>query len=153
MPGRSKMKLYRLETIWGAFLLRFSMGLLFFVAGVNKFYGDQAAGLGAGLRGEFEKTWLPGVMVEPYGTILPYAEVFLGATLILGLFRMPSLILGSLLMVSLAFGILVKGEGGVAANNFMYIGFFAAALLTTRWDRLALDTLIFHQREPGTFVE
>ena len=133
---------HRLEFQAGAFLLRFALGWLFLVAGINKFAGG-AAQASRGIAEAFKDTWLPALMVEPYAAVLPSAEVALGALLVLGLFRRIALPLGGLLMVSLAFGMLVAGNGQVAAFNMFYVAMFAAALMTSSWDRWTLDRLLF----------
>lgn len=126
----------------GAFLLRFALGLLFLVAGVNKFLGG-AAQASRSIADAFKDSWLPGLMVEPYAAVLPYAELALGALLVFGLVRWVALPLGGLLMVSLAFGMLVAGNGAVAAYNMVYVSMFVAALFTSPWDRWTLDRLLF----------
>src|SRR5690242_6522198 len=94
---------YRFEYVWGAFLLRFVLGMLSLVAGLDKFFGGM--GDFRQKTGEmFAKTWLPPFLYDQFLYALPWAEVILGALIVLALFRLFSLVLGSLLMLSLAFG-------------------------------------------------
>lgn len=126
--------------VWGAFLLRFSLGLLYLVAGLGKVIGGTA-GFREYISGQFAKTWLPGFMVVPFGYVIPWAELALGVLLVLGLLRPVALVLGSLLMLALAFGMMVTQNWPTVAANLVYVALYAAALFTTRWDKLALDTL------------
>jgi uncharacterized membrane protein YphA (DoxX/SURF4 family) len=129
---------------WGVFLLRFSLGMLFFTAGLNKFIGGLA-GARQGIAGMFAKTWLPPWSVSLFAGVLPYFEVLFGALLVVGLFRIAVLPLASLLMLSLTFGMLVAGQNAVVAYNMIYVFMFAAAA-ASRWDLIALDRLIFRVR-------
>jgi len=137
----------RFEFAVGAFLIRFGLGLLFFVAGLGKFL-KGAAGVSAGIVTMFKETWLPFFMIEPYAYVLPYLELAIGVLLLLGLFRLLALTVGGLLMLSLAFGMLVAGQGDVAAHNLIDVMLFAAALFTSPWDRIKLDSLLFRGKVP-----
>lgn len=140
----------RREFIWGAFLLRFVLGMMFFVAGIGKFI----MGLGV-FRGflakQFAESWLPHIIVAPFGAVLPFVEVIVGALLILGLARFFSLIAGSLLMLTLAFGTMVSNNQTSSASNVVFVALFAAALFASRWDLIALDTLISRPRAVENF--
>jgi len=138
---------YRYQYLWGAFLLRFSLGLLFFAAAMGKFLGKGGvAGFLEYIQGKFAGTWLPPVLYQSFGQVIPYVEIFLGIVLMLGIFRLAGLVLGSLHMLGLAFGMMVTGDWPVVAANLFYVALFAAALLTSPWDRIHLDTLIFRRR-------
>lgn len=132
----------------GAFLLRISLGLLYFVAGLTKVMGGAAAA-SQGIEKMFTGTWLPAWSVHLFALTLPYAETAIGALLILGLLRVVALPLGGLLMVSLAFGMMVAGKHDVVANNMGYVFMFAAACFAMRWDVIALDELFFRRRAPA----
>lgn len=131
----------RREFVWGAFVLRITLGMLFFVAGLNKFIGG-VAGIQAMIAKTFAATWLPAFAYVPFAYVLPYLEVAFGVLILLGLFRLYALALGSLLMVALAFGMLVASQSQVAFANIFYVSLFVAALFTSPWDKLSLDTLI-----------
>ncbi len=124
-----------------AFLLRLTLGLLFFVAGLNKVISGPS-GIGQHINQKFSETWLPAFLYVPFGAVLPWAELILGILIILGLFRCWSVLLGGLLMVSLTFGNMVTGDHGTVSSNVVYVGLFAAALLTGHWDQIKLDRLM-----------
>ena len=134
----------RREYVLGAFLVRFALGMLFFVMGLNKFI-KGAADVSAQIAGMFKDSWLPAVMVAPYTHVLPYMEVSVGVLLLLGLFRGVAVTLGSLLMLSLTFGMMVAGNGPIIATNMTYVLMFAVALFTSPWDRIKLDSLLFRR--------
>lgn len=131
---------------WGAFVLRLSLGMLFFTAGLNKFIGGLA-GARQGIAGMFTKTWLPPWSVALFVDVLPYLEVLFGALLILGLFRIIVIPLASLLMMSLAFGMMVANQSAVAAYNMIYVFMFASLCFASRWDLIALDRFFFRVRK------
>lgn len=134
------LSIYRIEYVWAAFLLRFSLGMLSFVAGLNKFISGPANFRGA-LEGMFSKTWLPPFLYVQFANVLPYAEVILGLLIIIGLFRFYALVLGSLLMLSLTFGMIVAGKNDVVSANMIYVALYAATLFTSAWDRISADSL------------
>ena len=138
----------RHEYVWGAFLLRVSLGMLLLVAGLDKFIGGLAEAR-AGIEGMFAKSWLPPALYVPFIVSIPYAEVILGGLIILGLFRHFFLWLGSLYMLALAFGVMVIGNWDITFRNVVYVGLFAAAFFATPWDRIKLD-LLFFRRRPET---
>lgn len=129
----------------GALLLRLALGVLYFTAGLGKFMGGLA-GARQGIEKMFAATWLPPWSVHLFALTLPYAEVTLGALLILGLLRALALPLGGLMMVALAFGMMVAGKNDVVGANMSYVFMFAAACFASRWDLVALDTLLFRRR-------
>ena len=132
----------------GAFVLRFGLGMLFFFAGLNKFLADGGAAAFIGyIQAQFAETWLPAFATEIFARVLPYAEVVLGALLMLGLARFVAIPLGALLMLDLAFGMMVLGKHDVVMQNMIYVGLFAACLFTSGWDLFAVDTL-FYKKKP-----
>lgn len=158
------LKGYCKECVWGAFLFRFSLGMLSLVAGVDKFIakGDpfsfftnfinpQAAT--AGFRGylqkQFAESWLPSLITVPFGYVLPYAEVVIGLLIMLGLFRFFFLLLGSLVMLVLSFGMMVVGQHDIVARNMLYVFMYAAVFFTAPWDWICLDAL-FRRKKPRT---
>ena len=138
---------HRCEYVWGAFMLRVSLGLLLLVAGLDKFIGGLD-GARAGIEGMFTKSWLPAALSTPFIIAIPYAEVILGGLIILGLFRFFFLALGSLYMLALAFGVMAIGNWDIVFRNVVYTALFTAALFTTPWDLIKLDSLLFRRRQP-----
>jgi len=92
--------------------------------------------------------FLPGSLVAPYATILPYAETLLGALLVLGLFQRPVLVLGALLMASLTFGTALLSEYAALAQQLAYELAYFVLLATRDWDVFSLDALIARRLGP-----
>jgi uncharacterized membrane protein YphA (DoxX/SURF4 family) len=83
---------------WAPFFIRASLGLYFVLAGLGKLevlaaFIEQVKGFGV----------LPANLASLYGTLLPYAEIFIGACLLLGLWTTLMGLLASLLLVSFIF--------------------------------------------------
>lgn len=124
-------------------LIRWALGLLFFVSGIGKI--ANLAGFVQGyLAPAFQATWLPAGLVSAYGYALPFVEVVIGGMLILGLFPRLALFVTGLTLLSLAFGQMLLKQQGTVGNIFLYILMAAAALnmqagdvWTLPWRRLS----------------
>lgn len=114
-------------------LIRWSLGMLFLVAGINKL-GNPAGFVYGYLAPAFEKTFLPAGLVNAYGHALPYVETAIGVLLILGLFRTFALLLTGVTLISLAFGQILLQQQGTVANIFLYILMTAVALAMSKHD-------------------
>jgi thiosulfate dehydrogenase (quinone) large subunit len=118
-------------------LIRWGLGLLFLVGGIAKV--SMLNGFVRGyLAPTFEKTILPGWLVVPYGYVLPFVEIVIGAMLILGFCRVCMLLLAGLTLLSLAFGQILLKEYGAVANILMYLLMTSIALFMTESDGWAL---------------
>ena len=114
-------------------LIRWGIGLLLFTSGAGKI--PKIAGFAQGIASRFEETILPAWMVMPYGYVLPFVELLVGLTLILGLMRNAVLFLAGITFLSLAFGqMLLKGHATVA-NILVYLFMVAIALFLSKYDR------------------
>jgi thiosulfate dehydrogenase [quinone] large subunit len=143
------MKIAELEKAWAVFVLRVCLGLLFCNAGLNKFL-NGVEGTRSSITEAFSGTWLPAFSVDIFATILPYWELGVGILIILGLFRFWSLALGSVLMLSLAFGMMVKGDGDTMFKNIVYVALFVLPLFAGSWDRFNVDALIWRKPSSGS---
>jgi thiosulfate dehydrogenase [quinone] large subunit len=88
----------------------------------------------------FEKSWLPGWLVRLVGDIIPPLELIFGIVLIAGWYLRPTLIGGALFMCLLTFGATQIQNWTVAAEQMIYVAFFAGLLATANWDRYSLDS-------------
>lgn len=116
---------------------RWALGILFFFSGLGKCANPSGFANGY-LAPAFADTFLPGFLVTAYGYALPYAELVLGALLLLGLFRNTVLTLTGLTLISLAFGQMLLKEHATVANIFVYIAITGLVLFAERWDTLRL---------------
>lgn len=126
--------------------LRVSLGLLFFLAGLNKFLsGLQGFAVDYIVRG-FESTWLPKLLLYPFGYLLPFVELIGGFLLTVGLFTRRLLLVMGVVLLLLEFGQLVlarvrpESYANVAeiANYILILG---AALWTIRENPYSVDAL------------
>lgn len=109
-------------------LLRLLLGVLFLFASFGKL--ANVPGFADGIVKSFESTMLPKVLVFPYAYALPFVELLLGIMLILGIFTDVALMVSGVTLLSLFFGMLLKGEHVVAANNALYLFINVCAI---RW--------------------
>ena len=112
---------------------RWVMGILFLFFGIGKF----TMGVGNFARGmaqPFEKTWLPPILLNAFGYVLPFCEVILGALLILGLFRNATLFATGLLLIALTFGQVLLGQAQVVFFNTTYTFLVAGLLFLADYD-------------------
>ncbi len=132
-----------------ALLMRLSLGMLFFFAGVGKFMAPGGVGgVVQKLQEGFAGTWLPAFLVAPYAHTLPYVETALGALLFLGLGTRWAFFVTGLLLVSLAFGMMVQQQHTVVASNLGYVLMAVAGVWFSAKDNpLSIDRIISRYRE------
>ncbi len=118
-------------------LLRITVGVVFLVAGLAKFpagLSTFAAGVEKQLAGK-----LPSVLVLPFSYTLPFAEVLIGALLVLGLFTRIALVAAGALMLALTFGVVLIPDPPTVINNVM----LAVVVFVLQWaaehNRYSLD--------------
>ncbi len=119
-------------------LLRLCLGVNLFVHGIARL--PNLAAFTAHLQQTMAKTWLPAPLVVASGYTIPFVELVTGALLLCGLFLRPALVLGSLLMIALTFGICLTQNWTIAAEQLIYMALFAALLATARYDRYSIDS-------------
>jgi thiosulfate dehydrogenase (quinone) large subunit len=125
---------------------RWALGILFLFNGVAKFPDLPAFVHGYLLTNRFEETWLPPVLVIPYGYVLPFLEVIFGVLLLLGMRRNLILFLTGLLLLTLIFGQIVLRQPQVVFANMGYLFFTVAVLFLNREDRWVI--LCCEPKEP-----
>ncbi len=127
-----------------AFLLRLSLGVLFFMAGFGKFMAPgPVAEISDKMMESFAETFLPSGLTWLFLVVLPYLELALGAILIVGLFVRESLIVCGLLLLSLSFGKMVQGDHATVAQNMNYVFMTGVALWFSARDNVySLDYLM-----------
>jgi len=118
-------------------LLRLGLGMNFFMHGLSRL--PNLAGFAAHLEQTMAKTKLPLPLVNAAGYIIPFVELTTGALLLLGFLLRPALVLGSLLMIALTFGICLAQNWTVAAEQLIYLLLLTVLLATARHDRYSLD--------------
>jgi thiosulfate dehydrogenase [quinone] large subunit len=119
----------------GVGLARWGIGVVLLFAGIAKF--PNVSGFANYVTSQFEKTWLPKALLVPYAYALPFAEVVLGALLLLGIARNAVLFVTGLLFITLTFGQILLQQPAVF-NNSMYVVATAAILFAEAHDRCVL---------------
>ena len=122
---------------WAFFLLQIFLGFRFLCAGLGKFHGSQGLSfqhfytqvMPALSQPFLEKTFLPAWSVQLYLGALPYAEILLGAGILVAGKNRGPLLLAGLLYVSLAFGQMLIGGHTTVADIGIHLGLVVAALL------------------------
>jgi uncharacterized membrane protein YphA (DoxX/SURF4 family) len=109
-------------------LLRVTLGVIFLFYGIGKFRGGVSQ-FAHGMTKDFEGK-LPSALVTPFAYALPFAEVIIGALLILGLFTTAALAIAGVLMLVLTFGTVIKPDPVTVAHN-VQVGLAIFALLYT----------------------
>ena len=121
-------------------LLRLFIGLLMLTAGLGKF-GDLA-GFQQYIHHDFDKTFLAGPLLDLFAYAQPYAEVVLGALVLVGVLTRPILALTTLNLIMLFFGKWVARDFQTAAFNSLYVLIAVYALCRSENNRFSLDHLI-----------
>jgi len=135
----------RTREVIGLFL-RLSLGLLFFIYGLNKLTGGMQY-FADYVVSQFDKTWIPKILLYPYGYIYPWVEMITGFALIVGFMTRRFLVVMGVCLLFLQFGQLVLSsvspESAIptVAQIANYILILAAALWTIRDDPYSLDGL------------
>ncbi len=122
---------------WISLILRAAMASLFVAAVVPKWKSGPDALLES-FRTMFKGSWLPMPLVEFQARMIPYIETLIPIWLISGRRLKEAWIITALVLVSLAFGMLVVGQGAVAANSYLYVLICCAGLYFSPEDTMTL---------------
>lgn len=121
-------------------LLRLFIGLMMLTAGLGKF--GNLAGFQQYIHHDFDKTFLAGPLLDLFAYAQPYAEVILGALVLVGLLTRPILALTALNLIVLFFGKWLVHDLQTAAYNSLYVLITVYALCRSEDNRFSLDHLI-----------
>ena len=121
-------------------LLRLWLGLLMLTAGLGK-VGDPSK-FREMIHQTFDKTILAGPLLGLFAWVQPYAEVGLGALVLVGLWTRPVLALTAANLIVLFFGMLLVHNLQTAAFNSLYVLMAVYALRNAEHNRFSLDQLL-----------
>lgn len=127
-------------------LLRVTVGVMFFFYGVGKLLRGLD-GFVSGMQESFAESPLPGWMVTVFAHVLPFAEIGIGALLVLGLFNLVALVLAALLMLALTFGKVMEPDPAGVARNVNYALVIFVLLFLAGHNGYSVDRLL--GRGPG----
>lgn len=117
-------------------LMRLSIATLMFTAALLKVpHGiDGTVGYYMSL---FQNSLLPAFMVKAHASVIMIVEFILGFWLLSGIKIRAAWIVTSLVLVSLAIGMIFAGKYDVASDNYVYVVISALGLFTSSYDRWA----------------
>ncbi len=127
------------ERCWISLILRISVSALFISAVIPKYTGGFENVVTA-FQGMFAKTWLPMPLVTLHARLTPFVETLIPIWLLIGFRLRFGWVFTSLFLVSLSFGMLVAGQGAIAANNFFYVALSLGGLYFSQFDRWSVDS-------------
>lgn len=92
-----------------------------------------------GMVAQFNRSMLSEGLVRPWAYAVPWIELVLGITLLLGLFTRVSAIAGAVLLLVLMGGSGMVENWGAFPSQLMHIAFFLAIILYRKYNSFALD--------------
>ena len=123
----------------GYALLRFTVGIVFLFSGTTKLMGGLSNFV-SHLQEQFAGK-LPLMLVTPFAFALPFAEVIIGALLVLGLFNLFALTVAGVLMAALTFGTVMLGDPSTISHNVMYALTIFVLIWLAEYNRYSFDRL------------
>jgi thiosulfate dehydrogenase [quinone] large subunit len=132
----------KLDRALACLLLRTTLGLNLALHGITRiFIGGVTQFVNTTLT-QFQNTPLPAWQVRAFATVLPYAELFLGVLLFVGLWTRWGLSAGALLMMTLVFGTALRSEWNILFLQMFYSFLYFALLMCRQYDSFSVDGLL-----------
>ncbi|MGH8094002.1 MAG: DoxX family protein [Chthoniobacterales bacterium] len=116
--------------------LRVGLGINFFMHGLSRLPNLPA--FLSHTQDMFAKTWLPLPLVTATAYTMPFIELLLGVSLILGLLLRPVLVAGFIFMFMLTFGVCLAQIWSVASGQLLYMVVLGLLLAGARYHRFGL---------------
>ena len=116
-----------------------TLGVIFLTTGIVKFISG-IGNFAAGLQQEFAGK-LPTIIVTPFAYVLPFAEVAVGALLVLGLFNVIALVIAGLLLMVLTFGKAAVNDSATVAGNLSYVLIIFVLLWLADYNGYSIDRM------------
>jgi len=154
MSEQSKCCKFFQGEAWACFFLRMWIGMRLMFAGLTKFLGKNEVGgwsfdpenaqyTMSNITATMEaNTAIPKFMLDQYSTVLPWALLLVGASVMLGFFTRISLFLAGALVLSLSFGLMLLPDDTAAVERGVEIIVVGLALMTVKNNVGAVDNLI-----------
>lgn len=121
-------------------LLRFGFGVNLALHGVNRIAGGIGR-FAVKMADDFAPTILPRVLVMPFGALLPFVELAVGALLVAGALTRGALVAGSLAVTALMFGTALRGDWNVLGIQVLYALVYYVLLARRADDALGIDAV------------
>jgi thiosulfate dehydrogenase (quinone) large subunit len=104
--------------------LRVAMGLNIFMHGISRLLGGVGNFVNSMVQ-MLQNNVLPRPVVAPFGYALPWLEAAVGFLLLIGFRTREALVAGSMLMLALTFGTVLRQDWNVAAIQLLYSTVYA----------------------------
>lgn len=118
-------------------LLRLSLGINLLMHGFVRL--PKLGGFAQGMVRDFSATMLPAALVHGFAAVLPFAELAIGALLVVGLWQRAVLSAGIVMMIALLIGTALLQRWDTLTQQMIYVLLYAALLATRSWDQWSLD--------------
>jgi uncharacterized membrane protein YphA (DoxX/SURF4 family) len=133
---------------FGLFLARVPLGLYFALSGFTKVKNGLAAYVAANLG--TAQQYMPEGVARGYLNALPFAEIFVGGLLVLGLFTRIGAFMATLILACYVWAIGVNWMNGTTPfNNAIVPLGLSIALLTIGPGKLSADMMLFKPKGGG----
>ena len=113
---------------------------------VGNIFGPGVEVFASKTMSEFAASPLPSGMVHTFLTVLPFAELILGALITVGLFTRWALILGGVLITALIFGTALRNDWPTVGIQMIYSITYYILLLNRADNGFSLDALFRRKR-------
>lgn len=88
----------------------------------------------AGMVEQFEKSFFPVWLVQPYSYLVPFAELVVGLLLLMGLFTRQALVAGAILMLTLMVGTCFVENWNALPSQMIHLAYFSILLGFVHYD-------------------
>lgn len=120
------------------FVLRAATGLDLFGHGFFRLFSYSS--FHNSITSQFEKTFLPGILVSFTGYIIPPAELILGCLLLAGIRTRETLLAASLLMAVLVFGSCALQNWNIVAIQLFYFLIYSILIAFRTYNCCSFDS-------------
>ncbi|HTZ60909.1 MAG TPA: MauE/DoxX family redox-associated membrane protein [Acidobacteriaceae bacterium] len=122
-------------------LLRAVIGLNILMHGISRIHAGLST-FADGMVGMFKQTPLPGPLVHVFGLSLPWAEAVIGFMLLTGAGTRVALIVASLMILCLTFGVGLRQDWQVAGLQLTYVLIYAVLLAFREYNLFSVDAFL-----------
>lgn len=130
------MVLHEHELAYG--LLRITLGINIMLHGIVRWRGGLRA-FSRVLTSDFSNMPLPPILVARFGWVLPILETLIGSLLIPGVFTLPILLAGTLLLNILVIGKCLQSDWQTASLQLIYLACYVALIWLAGANHYSLD--------------
>jgi len=106
------------KNVWISLLIRLMFGMIFFVFGLEKLIALTKTIEATGRT--FDDTWMPRAIIGAFLYILPFIEITLGLSFLVGYKYRMMLVITGILLAILTFGLAVRGDYEMVSRNLVY---------------------------------